>query len=34
MKTIDPSEAKQLVIKAMDKDPVKRSGVWTMDNTS
>ena len=30
MKTIDISEAEQLVIKAMDKDPAKRSGVWTM----
>jgi hypothetical protein len=30
MKTIDPSEAEQLVIKAMDKDPAKRSGVRTV----
>ena len=30
MKTIDPSEAQQLVIKAMDKDPAKRSGVRTI----
>ena len=30
MKTIDPSLAEQLVIKAMDKDPAKRSGVRTI----
>ena len=30
MKIIDPSEAEQLVIKAMDKDPAKRSGVRTI----
>ena len=30
MKTIDLSEAEQLVIKAMDKDPAKRSGVRTI----
>ena len=30
MKTIDLSLAEQLVIKAMDKDPAKRSGVCTI----
>jgi len=30
MKTIDPSEAEQLVVKALDKDPAKRSGVRTI----
>ena len=30
MKTIDLSEAEQLVVKAMDKDPAKRSGVRTI----
>ena len=30
MKTIDLSEAEQLVIKAMDKDPAKHSGVRTI----
>jgi hypothetical protein len=30
MKIIDPFEAEQLVIKAMDKDPAKRSGVRTI----
>jgi len=30
MKTIDPIEAQQLVLKALDKDPAKQSGVWTI----
>jgi len=30
MKTIDQYEAEQLVVKAMDKDPAKRSGVQTI----
>ena len=30
MKAVDPSEAEQLVVKAMDKDPAKRSGVRTI----
>jgi len=30
MKTLDPYEAEQLVVKAMDKDPAKRSGVQTI----
>ena len=30
MKTIDPIEAEQLVLKALDKDPSKRSGVRTI----
>lgn len=32
MKTIDPYKAEQLVVKAMDKDPAKRSGVQTIHN--
>ena len=27
MKTIDPHKAEQLIVKALDKDPAKRSGV-------
>jgi hypothetical protein len=30
MKTIDPIEAEQLVLKALDKDPSKRSGIRTI----
>ena len=30
MKTIDPSAAEQLVVKVVDKDPAKRSGVQTI----
>ena len=30
MKTIDPIEAEQLVLKALDKDPAKRSGIRTI----
>jgi hypothetical protein len=30
MKTIDPYEAEQLVVKALDKDPAKQSGVQTI----